>query len=312
MEIVPSRDRESVSTRRCSGKQDATVQADDGQDWIDLRSELEARLRFETLLADLSATFVNQRPERISEVIDTTLQKLVAALGHDRSTVAEFRGHNRSVVVTHSFTVPGVQPFPTGAVIDDQLPWYIEQLRQGKTVFVHSVDDIPTEAAIEKQHCIVQGIKSNVTIPLKAGGIVLGAITFAFLRYECRWDETFVRCLQIIGEVFANALLHKRHDEALQAALAESERLRSQLAEENEYLREQITLKFHHERIIGRSQVLQKVLSDAEKVAGTDVPVLLLGETGTGKELLAQTIHDLMLAKIVRWWWSTVLHCRRH
>ena len=297
MEIVPSRDRESVSTRRCSGKQDATVQADDGQDWIDLRSELEARLRFETLLADLSATFVNQRPERISEVIDTTLQKLVAALGHDRSTVAEFRGHNRSVVVTHSFTVPGVQPFPTGAVIDDQLPWYIEQLRQGKTVFVHSVDDIPTEAAIEKQHCIVQGIKSNVTIPLKAGGIVLGAITFAFLRYECRWDETFVRRLQIIGEVFANALLHKRHDEALQAALAESERLRSQLAEENEYLREQITLKFHHERIIGRSQVLQKVLSDAEKVAGTDVPVLLLGETGTGKELLAQTIHDLSARK---------------
>ena len=49
--------------------------------------------------------------------------------------------------------------------------------------------------------------------------------------------------------------------------------------------------------MIGKSQALQKVLSDAEKVAGTDVPVLLLGETGTGKELLAQTIHDLSARK---------------
>ena len=297
MEIVPPLDRESANTRRCSGRQDATVLEDDGQDWNDLRSELEARLRFETLLADLSATFVNQRPERISDVIDATLQKLVAALGHDRSTVAEFPGHDRLAVVTHSFTVPGVQPFPLGGILDDRLPWYFAQLRQGKTVFIRSLDDIPAETIIEKQHCIVQGIKSNVTIPLKAGGIVLGAITFAFLRHECHWDETFVRRLQIIGEVFANALLHKRHDEALHAALAESERLRSQLAAENDYLREQITLKFHHGRMIGKSQALQKVLSDAEKVAGTDAPVLLLGETGTGKELLAQTIHDLSARK---------------
>ena len=216
MEIVPSRDRESASTRRCSGEQNAIVPENDGQNWSDVRSELEARLGFETLLADLSATFVNQRPERISQVIDATLQKLVAAFGHDRSTVAEFPGHDRSAVVTHSFTVPGVQPFPLGGILDDRLPWYFAKLRQGKTVFIRSVDDLPAEAIIEKQHCIVQGIKSNVTIPLKAGGVVLGAITFAFLRHECPWDETFVRRLQIIGEVFANAMLHKRHDEALQ------------------------------------------------------------------------------------------------
>jgi formate hydrogenlyase transcriptional activator len=58
----------------------------------------------------------------------------------------------------------------------------------------------------------------------------------------------------MIGEIFANALVRKRADEAIRAALAENERLRERLEQENVYLREQITLKHHHGRIIGRSR----------------------------------------------------------
>ena len=293
MEIVPSRGRESISTWRCSGKQDAAVLEDDGKDWNELRSELEARLRFETLLADLSATFVNQHPERISEVIDAALQKLVAVLGHDRSTVAEFQGQDRAAVVTHSFTIPGVPPFPLGAVFDDRLPWYFEQLRQGKTVFVYNLDDIPAEAASEKQHCIAQGIKSNVTIPLKAGGIVLGAITFAFLRHECRWDETFVRRLQIIGEVFANALLHKRHDEALQPRWRKANGCTASLQRRTSTSANRLPSNSITGGLSARVTFCRKCSPMRKKSRGSHAPVLLLGETGTGKELLAQTIHDL-------------------
>jgi formate hydrogenlyase transcriptional activator len=97
----------------------------------------------------------------------------------------------------------------------------------------------------------------------------------------------------MIGEVLANALLRRRSDEALRTALAENQKLRQQLVQENQYLREQVDLKYQHGRIIGRSDAIVRVLSDAERVAATDTPVLLLGETGTGKELLSQTIHEL-------------------
>ena len=101
----------------------------------------------------------------------------------------------------------------------------------------------------------------------------------------------------MIGEVFASALLRKRSDEALRAVLAENEALRARLERENLYLREQVVLKHHHGRIIGQSDALKRVLSEAERVAVTDAPVLLLGETGTGKELLAQTIHEVSARK---------------
>ena len=259
---------------------------------------LEERLRFEQLLTDLSATFINQSPDRIDSVIDDGLRRLLDALGHDRSSVAQFSQDTGQAVVTHSCAVSGVEPFPVGIVVDDRLPWYVTAVRSGTTLFLKCLpDDFPPEAAKERQVCIAQGIKSTVAIPLRVSGSVLGIISFSFLREYCEWPEEVVSRLQIIGEVFANAVLRKRSDEAIRIALAENERLRERLEQENVYLREQVTLKYHHGRIIGKSRALKKVLSEAERVAATDTPVLLFGETGTGKELLAQSIHELSARK---------------
>jgi transcriptional regulator with GAF, ATPase, and Fis domain len=153
--------------------------------------------------------------------------------------------------------------------------------------------ELPAEAETERQHCLAEGIKSIVVIPLMAGGVIIGALALDFLREECRWDDLFVQQLQLVGSVFANALLHKRDQRALHAALVERDRLRSQLAEENDCLHERTDLKHQDRRMIGKSAVLEKVLAAAECVAKTDSPVLLLGETGTGKELLAETIHEM-------------------
>ncbi len=84
----------------------------------------------------------------------------------------------------------------------------------------------------------------------------------------------------------------KTAEEDLRKALSEVQELTEQLHAENVYLQEEITSSLGFDEIIGESDVLRSVLTQVEHVAGTEASVLLFGETGTGKELLARAIHE--------------------
>ena len=85
----------------------------------------------------------------------------------------------------------------------------------------------------------------------------------------------------------ANDITDLRH------ALAEIQGLKNRLELENAYLRQEITLSHAHEGIVGESAAIKRVLTQVEQVAGTGATVLILGETGVGKELVARAIHRL-------------------
>jgi len=85
----------------------------------------------------------------------------------------------------------------------------------------------------------------------------------------------------------------KKAEQALKNALSEVERLKDKLEVENIYLQEEIKVEHNFEEIVSGSDVLRKVLRDVEQVASTEATVLILGETGTGKELIARAIHNL-------------------
>jgi DNA-binding NtrC family response regulator len=82
-------------------------------------------------------------------------------------------------------------------------------------------------------------------------------------------------------------------EELVEKRTTEVVKLKNQIEQENIYLRKEIEVKQKHEEIIGNSEPLRNILSSAEQVASTGSTVLIMGETGTGKELLARAIHKL-------------------
>ncbi len=89
----------------------------------------------------------------------------------------------------------------------------------------------------------------------------------------------------------------EKRKEEIEASLVETIQLKEQLEAERAYLQEEIKLEYNHKNIIGQSDSLKHVLFKVEQIAASDTTVLILGETGTGKELAARAIHSLSLRK---------------
>ncbi|MFL6254185.1 MAG: ABC transporter substrate binding protein [Pyrinomonadaceae bacterium] len=98
---------------------------------------------------------------------------------------------------------------------------------------------------------------------------------------------------EFLGYIGSSVDIHdrKESEEALRSMVEEVNRLKNQLQEENIYLREEIKLEHNFSEIIGGSDAIKYVLHKIEQVAPTDSTVLITGETGTGKELVARAIH---------------------
>ena len=99
--------------------------------------------------------------------------------------------------------------------------------------------------------------------------------------------------LQGVVVVFSDISQRKLAEQKLNLALAEIKQLKNRLQDENSYLQEQINLNHKFTDILGQSDTLKTALRQVEQVAPTGTSVLILGETGTGKELFARALHNL-------------------
>jgi signal transduction histidine kinase len=182
-----------------------------------LASPVQERIRFETLLGELSATFVNLAASQVDSQIESALQRLVVFLGLDRGGLAELLVDQKQLVITHSYSMPGVPPDPR-TIVDDELPWYAKAIYKGEPLLLAALpDDLPPEATAEREHCLRVGLKAHVMIPLKVMGSVVGAIGFASFRGSRDWPIDLIQRLRLVGEIFTNGLARKRADETLRA-----------------------------------------------------------------------------------------------
>ena len=250
---------------------------------------IEERLGFEQLLADLSARFANVAGESLERDIEDALLELIAYLGFDRSSFVEFHEQGTPTVVC-SVTAPGIDAVPKGPA--PMLRWYIGEALAGRIVaFDDLPNDLPPEAVDELEYVRRSGVKAQIGIPLSVGGRVRAWIGFASFGSPRIWPAALIARLSLVGEVFAQALQRTRTEAELRSALSEIRHLKDRLAAENEYLRNAHASA--PRSLASRSPQFQRVIDDVRRVAVTNAIVLLQGETGTGKEVLADAIHAM-------------------
>jgi formate hydrogenlyase transcriptional activator len=161
---------------------------------------------------------------------------------------------------------------PFGWVIQSQQPLIIPDIA-GETRWPETMD-----------HIRGRGYASFCLLPLTTARARLGALLFGChkpVAYTTTDADLMGEVAKLVAIAVENAL-----------AFEKIAQLNEKLAEERLYLEDEIRTEHPFEEIIGNSSALQRALQPVEVVASTDSTVLLLGETGTGKELLARAIHD--------------------
>ena len=252
--------------------------------------EFQGQLDFERLIAQLSVEFINLPADQVDESIRHALQRIGEILHIERCAFFRLEPDGQMVRPV-SWQKTGTPPIPPVVPGSAHIPWTLERIRGGHLMVISSVDDIPNPVDRETYRQI--GIRASIGVPLSVGGQILGAVGFSMLTSGRTWEPDTVHRLKVVGSAFANVLARRQSEEALSNALAEVKRLSDQLLAENLYLRREVQQRLGPGLIVGQSLAIKAVLEQVAQVAPTDSTVLLLGETGTGKELFAAQIHEL-------------------
>ena len=155
---------------------------------------------------------------------------------------------------------------------------------------LHPEDAEAIWAAIERH--LQERVPYRVEYRLQAKS---GDYLWFLTRAQAIWNSEG-KAIRMCGSI-QDITERKQAELNLKAALSEIQELKEKLEFERAYLQEEIKSQYNHENIIGQSNALNYIFYKVEQIASTDTTVLVLGETGTGKELVARAIHHLSRRK---------------
>ena len=250
---------------------------------------LEPQLEFERAIATLSYQFINLPTERFTEALREGLGRMCEQLHVDRGAIFKL-GPGGAVISTISG--PAID-----TAADNRAPeipciqWAVERSLPGDVVTISTLADVPND--VDREALQASGTRSAVFMPLAVGGEAKYVLAFDTVHQERTWPDSVLRQITHVATVFSQIMARQQRDEAEQAASREAQRLRQWLDAENVSLRQEERERLGLTRVIARSPVVRRVIEQIQQVAPTDSTVLLIGETGTGKELFATQIHEL-------------------
>ena len=178
----------------------------------------------------------------------------------------------------HFSTVSDV-PVPTESTLDGSATGYVFRTAHPRIFSLAELERFP-----ESRFITSRGIRSACSVPLATAHGILGTLNLGAFAEGAFSPEQFSLLTRVAGQIaiaVRNAMSYQRIEE-----------LNAQLAREKLYLEDEIRSDHQFEEIIGRSKALGRVLREIETVAPTDSTVLISGETGSGKELVARAIHQ--------------------
>jgi signal transduction histidine kinase len=221
---------------------------------------LEERLRFEALLAELSAGLIHVHASEIDAALAGGLQQVALFLGVDRANLEQYVGSAPTVRL--AWALPGLEE-PPSVMDTDQFPWSAQTLRRGQAVRFSRIDELPEAAAIDRAGYARAGTRSKVSLPLRAGGPMLGVLSFGSVRREYAWPDELVERLNLLSQAFASAIERKRVELSL------AERLRF------EKLLSSLSTAFSHLAAIDFDREIQRGLHQVVEFLGVDRGSLL-------------------------------------
>jgi formate hydrogenlyase transcriptional activator len=241
------------------------------------------RDRFRLLLEVNNAVVSHLNMDAVFTSVSASLQKVIQ---HDGCSLmlyepdtGQYRCHVLKVSKNESFVEEG------RADKSVKSPGCIAFSTRAPAVFdEQSLIELAAESKIA-QHLLAEGVKSFCSIPLQSHDRILGTLNIGRLRQDA-FSRDEVELLSQVAQQIAIAVENG-------LAYREIAELKEKLNEEKLYLEHEIRSEHNFEEIVGDSAPLKHVLTQIEIVSPTDSTVLIQGETGTGKELIARAIHNL-------------------
>jgi PAS domain S-box-containing protein len=271
-----------------------------------LREEaLVRQLQFEVLLGEISTTFTGlMRPSDVDSQIERVLRSIMEYFRVDRCGFIKLDVNSGTAIINHAVYRNGFEVKDPHLNQLELFPWSFSKAAEGCSFHFSSLDELPPEAEVDRQTWKSRGVTSLLYMPFYCDETCRYMFVLSSLSGSVCWPPEIIPRIQLIGEMFVSALLRKKAGEELQQSYEEISKLKDKLEIEADYLRAEVRAAQSHDEIIGQSEPIRRVLEMVDQVAPTSSTVLVCGETGTGKELIAQAIHnnsprrDKMMVKV--------------
>ena len=254
------------------------------------KAALAGRLHFQQFIASISSQLLTATDSEAARVLLRCLDQVGENAGASRASIALFDEHKQQML--ERFFWSRLDDEPRREWAQEDFPWLWPKLVRGEAVEISTRSGLSLVARVDVASLTDRGIDTMVAVPLLVSGAAIGACIFTDIRDRREWSDQDLNDLQFIANLFASKLSHVDARADLRDALSELRDAQDRLQAENVYLREEISSSHGFHELVGESEGLLDCLRQVASVAMTNTAVLLQGETGTGKELVARAIHE--------------------